>query len=478
MQKRLKFGVAIMAVFFALIIWLPQYVLAAGPKNVIFYIGDGMAANQRMIPEAVYDRKLVMNTLPVVGIYTTYSLNSIVTDSAAAGTALATGHKTKNLYISVGPEKKIAFESLAEAAKRLGKAVGLVTTTRITHATPATFGAHTGNRNLENNIAEQYLTKDFEVWMGGGRRHFIPKTAANRQDPDKKMKSKRKDERDLLQEFADKGYTILRTKSELLGMTIGKETKVFATFTYSHLDYYLDMPEEVPNLAQMTEVAIKILKQNPNGFFLMVEGGKIDHAAHANAPVAAVTDTIDLDNAVKLGVDFAQTNPDTLILVGGDHETGGMSMGYASGYFMKPEIIKEATKTLLGLGYGEVLKAPEKAVELFKAATGITDLTEDEIKQIEEAARHTKAGDSYKSPNKTYNPSWFGFAFTNIMSQRARIGWTAYVHTGHPILITAMGQGSEAFDGFYDNTDVAKKVAGLWNVTLKTWPYIKAKRKK
>ncbi|MBW2621419.1 MAG: alkaline phosphatase [Deltaproteobacteria bacterium] len=478
MQKRLKIGAVIVAVFFALIIWLPQHVLAAGPKNVIFYIGDGMASSQRMIPELVYERKLVMNTLPVVGIYTTYSLKTIVTVSAAAGTALATGHKTKNRYISLGPKKKIAYESLAEAAKRMGKSVGIVTTTRITHATPACFGAHTGNRDFKNKIADQYVAKDFEVWMGGGRRHFIPKTAANRQDPDKKMKSKRRDERDLLREFADKGYTILRTKSDLLGMTIEKDTKVFAAFTYSHLDYYLDMPEEVPNLAQMTKAALKILKQNPNGFFLMVEGGRIDHAAHANAPGATVTDTLDLDNAVKLGVDFVQTNPDTLLLVGGDHETGGMSMGIQTGYYMKPEVIKGAAKTVIAMGYGEVLKTPEKAVEIFKANSGITDLTEEEIEQIEEAARQTKAGKTYKSPNKTYNPGWFGFAFANIMSKRARIGWTAYVHTGHPVLITAMGPGSETFEGFFDNTDVAKKVAGLWGVTLKTWPHVRARKKK
>ncbi|MBW2052570.1 MAG: alkaline phosphatase [Deltaproteobacteria bacterium] len=476
MQKRFKLGVTLIAIFLALIIWLPQQILAAGPKNVIFFIGDGMAVNQRRIPEEVHGRKLFMNTLPVVGIYTTYASNTIVTDSAAAGTAMATGHKTITRFVSIGPKRKIAYETLAEAAKRMGKSVGIVTTTRITHATPASFGAHIRNRDWENKIAEQYLEKDFEVWMGGGRRHFIAKKVENRQEQDKKMKGKRSDQRDLLKEFADKGYAILRTKSDLLGLAIEKDTKVFAAFTYSHLDFYLDMPEEVPNLTQMTEVALKILKQNPKGFFLMVEGGRIDHAAHANAAVAAVGDTIDFDNAVKQAMDFSKEDPDTLILVGGDHETGGMSMGIHSDYFMRPEVIKGISKTVVALGYGEVLKTPEKAVEIFIAQTGITDLTEEEIKQIEKAIEMTKAGEGYKSPNRTYNPSWFGFAFVNIINKRARIGWTTYAHTGHPVLLTAGGPGSEKFGGFYDNTDLAKRIADLWGVTLKTWTLKRVKR--
>ncbi|MCP4757325.1 MAG: alkaline phosphatase, partial [Proteobacteria bacterium] len=284
MSSLIKKPFSLFLISLVALLWIPLTALAAGPKNVIFYIGDGMAAVQRRVPEEVYGQKLAMNKLPVVGLYTTYSTDSIITDSAAAGTAMATGRKTKSGVISMDVDKKIAFETLAEAAKKMGKSVGILTTTRLTHATPATFGAHIEHRNSENKIAAQYLEKDFDVWMGGGRRNFIPKTAGNRQEPDRDSKSKRRDERDLLKEFADKGYSVLRTKGELMDLEINKDTKVFAAFTDDHFPYYLDMPESVPSLAEMTAAAIKILKQNPKGFFLMVEGGKIDHASHANAP--------------------------------------------------------------------------------------------------------------------------------------------------------------------------------------------------
>ena len=157
-------------IIFAFIFWIPLSGFSAGPKNVIFYIGDGMSSVQRRITEKVHEKMLAMNTLPVVGIYTTDSLSSIITDSAAAGTAMATGYKTDNSVISMDAWGEIAYETIAEAAKRLGKSVGIVTTTRLTHATPACFGSHVDTRYRENKIAEQYLDKDFEVWMGGGWR--------------------------------------------------------------------------------------------------------------------------------------------------------------------------------------------------------------------------------------------------------------------------------------------------------------------
>ena len=153
-------------IVFAIIVWFPIGGFAAGPKNVIFYIGDGMSSVQRRITEEVHDKELAMNTLPVIGMYKTDSLNSIVTDSAAAATAMATGYKTDSSVVSMDAWGEIAYETIAEAAKRLGKSVGIVTTTRLTHATPACFGSHVDTRNRENKIAEQYLDKNFEIWMG------------------------------------------------------------------------------------------------------------------------------------------------------------------------------------------------------------------------------------------------------------------------------------------------------------------------
>ncbi len=464
MNRKRRILVTMIMVFMAVAIWLPQVTLAAGPKNVIFYIGDGMSSVQRRIPEEVYGRKLVMNSLPVVGIYTTYATNSIVTDSAAAATALATGHKTNNRIISMDPEGKIAYETLAEAAKRMGKSIGLVTTTRITHATPACFGAHIDNRDEENEIAEQYLEHGFEVYMGGGWRNFVPKSA---------KKSKRKDERDLLKEFSDKGYTVIQTKSDLMGIKVEKDTKILGLFWDSHMPYYLDREDEyyqgkVPNLSDMTAVAISVLKQNPEGFFLMVEGGRIDHAGHANDPAGSVGDMMDFDNAVKVGVDFSKESPDTLILVGGDHETGGMGMGIGLKYFMKPAVIKNVTRSCEYMGY-TFTGTPDKAIERFNQFNGIKKLRKKEIKQIEKAIEYAKAGKGMRSPNPYLRP-WIGFVFADIISKRACVGWTSYAHTGQPVIMTAGGPGSENFNGFYDNTDVAKRVANLWGITLKTLP--------
>ena len=453
----------------AIIVWFPLGSFAAGPKNIIFYIGDGMSSVQRRITEEVHGKTLAMNTLPIVGVYTTHSENSIVTDSAAAATAMATGYKTDSSVVGMDAWGEIAYETIAEAAKRLGKSVGIVTTTRLTHATPACFGSHVDTRNRENDIAEQYLNRDFDVWLGGGWRHFVPKSIE---------KSKRKDDRDLLKEFAGKGYTIARTKSDLLNINIEPGTKILGAFSSSHMPYYLDMEAKqyngkIPSLSEMTKAAISVLRNNPKGFFLMVEGGRIDHACHANDPVGAVGDVIDLDNAVKLGIELSKEDPSTLILVGGDHETGGMAMGIGgmkgdNGYTMKPEYIKNAKRSAEFVGYTALSGKPKKSKALLIEWSGISDLTNEEIEKIENAIKLTKSKKGMESPNPYMEP-WYGVVFADIISNRARVGWTSYAHTGQPVIMTAGGPGSDVFAGYYDNTDIAKKVAALWGVTLKTW---------
>jgi alkaline phosphatase len=268
-SNKCRFVITRLIIFLAVVIWFPLEGFAADPKNVIFYIGDGMSSVQRRIAEEVHGKRLAMNTLPIIGLYTTDSLNSIVTDSAAAGTAMATGYKTDNSVISMDAWGEIAYETIAAAAKGLGKSVGIVTTTRLTHATPACFGSLIATRNRENEIAEQYLDRNFEVWMGGGWRHFVPKSVE---------KSKRKDDRDLLKEFKEKGYTVIRSKSELININIDNSTKIFGVFSHSHMPYFLDLDDEyyegkIPSLSEMTKAAISVLKSNPEGFFLMVEGG-------------------------------------------------------------------------------------------------------------------------------------------------------------------------------------------------------------
>jgi alkaline phosphatase len=217
----------------------------------------------------------------------------------------------------------------------------------------------------------------------------------------------------------------------------------------------------------------------------MVEGGKIDHACHANAPATMAHETLAFDRAVKAGLDFLNSQPDTLILVGGDHETGGASMGMGgfkgdkyAGYFMSPDQllnVKQSHDWVAVESYRMARKDPAGAVELIKETSGISDFTEEELQKLLEAAELTrKEGQrANKTPNPTYMPYLLGFTYVKILSDRARVGWTSYSHTGHPVLMTAAGPGSEKFSGYYHITEIAHKMAALWDITLGSKPMVK-----
>lgn len=254
----------------------------AQAKYVFYFIGDGMGAGQRQITEEFKkgvlkkDGKLLLNSLPFAGITTTYSADTLITDSAAAGTALATGHKTNNGYIAKDVNGN-NLQTLLEMAQDKGMATGLVSTTRITHATPAVFAAHNLDRDDENGIAEDYVNSNVDYFAGGGYRHFVGK--------DSGLTSKRKDNRDLVKEFEAKGYKTFigedSTKS-FEKWTPKDGEKVFAAFRASHMPYTVDdINEKLPTLSEMTEKGIELLSKDEEGFFMMVEGGRIDHASHA-----------------------------------------------------------------------------------------------------------------------------------------------------------------------------------------------------
>lgn len=456
MKERTRLFYAHVALIMVFVLWLPMVALAAGPKNVVYFIGDGLANAQRRAAEEILGEKLVMNTFPVVGIYTTHCLDAIITDSAAAGTALATGNKTNSGVISMDPTGKIAYETLCEAAKRMGKSVGLISTMRITHATPATFGAHVKSRSMETEIAVQYLAQGFEVYMGGGLSNFIPKSQKG---------SKRKDDRDLVKEFSGAGYSVLKTKDDLMGVPISRNTKILGLFTSSHMPYHIDKSSKEPSLSEMTEVAIKVLSQNPKGFFLMVEGGKLDVACHANDPVATIYNTAELDNAVQKAMDFRKEDSNTLIFVGGDHETGGMGLGIGLDYFIKPEVIKGASKTYEWAGKTYSKKKGDP-VAIMSQATGITDFTPEEIEAIKMAAEQVLAKKRFAN---TYNRNWLAHIYADIMSKRSHIGWTTWAHTANPVMATAIGPGSYKLGGYYDNVVPAMVLSDMWGVRLKSW---------
>lgn len=281
----------------------------AAPKNIILLIGDGMGTSQLTAANYVQD-KLEVERCPVGGLVTTHSIDKLVTDSAAAGTAMATGHKTTNGTIAQTPEG-IPLKTALEIAEEHGKATGLVCTSAITHATPAAFAAHVPQRKMQPEIAEQIAAREIEVLFGGGLAYFLPRSIPG---------SLRQDDKDVLEKLSSR-MQVLTTEDEFNEL----ETPqcVAGLFASNALP---KVSEGRISLPALTSKAIEILAQHDGGFFLMVEGSQIDWGGHANDAEYILKETVDFDEAVGVALDFAEKDEDTLVIVTSDHETGGFSI--------------------------------------------------------------------------------------------------------------------------------------------------------
>lgn len=451
------------------------------PKNVILLVGDGLGFSQRQITE-YYNmtvngstEKLVMNQLPESGINSTHAANTLIVDSAAAGTALASGVKTNNGVVGKDADLN-DVKTLVELAEEAGQATGLVTTTRLTHATPAAFASHNESRGNENDIAYDYLDSGVDFFAGGGLRHFIPQNFPKDSTDyaGNTIKSKRTDDKDLVKEFEKLGYTTFTGNAGADAFKTAKfeeGDKVFAAFTYTHLPYEIDRTNsypELPSLADMTAQAIELLSQDKDGFFLMVEGGRIDHAAHANDLAGVVHDTLAFDAAVKEAHDFYMANPeDTLIIVVGDHETGGLGLGMdAQGYFVDVEAVKDVTASIEDqLMYGNDLSYAGDKAEFLKILADnydLGDLTIAEGMTLDVAIRAEEVGQTAGY----YRVSPVALTVAHILSDRANVNWTTTIHTGAAIPFTAGGVGADQFNGYIDNTDISKTLAELMGVSF------------
>ena len=307
-------------------------------KNVILLIGDGMGFPQLTAARVEKsgwnlsdygNTTLNMDQMEQTGYISTFSANSFVTDSAPASTAMATGHKTNNGVISQdattvqGIKDGKNLTTILELAEKAGLSTGLVTTTRITHATPAAFYAHVDNRDNESEIANQLLESGTDVILGGGLSYFIGQNQTNPLGG----KSKRSDDRNLIKEFISKGYVYVYNGTGFQSLTGNKTSKLIGLFENSHMQYELqrlDSSDKDPSVEEMTTKAIEILSRNDKGFFLMVEGGRIDHACHERSLDNTTMDTLAFDQAVKAALDFAAKNNETLVIVTADHECGGL----------------------------------------------------------------------------------------------------------------------------------------------------------
>lgn len=437
------------------------------PKYVFYFIGDGLGASQRQITEYYKQNidsdnteKLLINSLPISGINTTHSLDSLVTDSAAAGTALATGQKTNNAVISQTPDGK-DIKTIIEYAEEKGIATGIVTSTRLTHATPAVFMSHNINRNNENEIAVDMLDSGVDYIAGGGYRHFVPKDW-------KWGKSKRSDETNVIQDFYKMGYKTFVTENDTKAFRDyepkGKE-KVIAALTYSHLPYEIDRKntDSTPSLAELTQKGIDVLSKYDKGFFMMVEGGRIDHAAHANDPAGVINDVLAFDDAVKVAYDFYEKYPEeTLIVVVGDHETGGLGLGFATNYLMNMDELKDLKISVEDTLQGKYIGDRNSYFSYIEKNLSLDNLNEKEKTQIEKAMDlvDSKIQDS-DSIYGGYDP--VAIATTHIVSERANIQWTTYAHTGTSIPLSSVGVSSERFSGYKDNTEIAKALMEVLN---------------
>ena len=303
-------------------------------NNVIVMVPDG--CNQEIqtlarwyLADEGEEEELQLDSM-FTGMVSTHMANSVIPGSAAAATAFATGEKTTVRFLGVGPrndtllsiydeddmaEPYAPIASVLEGAKLEGKATGLVATSRITHATPAAFAVHIHDRGMDNEIMEHMVYQDIDVVFGGAERHLIPTADGG----------KRTDGENLTEVLLDEGYNFVTTKTDMETIESGKTWGMFA---WSHMNPEMDREgTEEPSIAEMTDKAIELLSEDGDGFFLMVEGSQVDWAGHDNAPYYMVNDFLAFDDAVKVAVDFAEADGNTLVLVFADHNTGGMTIG-------------------------------------------------------------------------------------------------------------------------------------------------------
>lgn len=470
------------------------------PKYVFLFIGDGMSYPQFQLasdylgamadgdhlgalPSIDYERRTSTLDGPVelnfmsfdeVGTAVTFDSCSFAPDSAAAGTAIASGHKTYSSTINMDETRTISFESIAEKIHaQLGWKVGIISSANINHATPAAFYAHQPSRSNYYEIGEELLASGFEYFAGGGFRDVYGAVG---------------DQRSLYDRVEEAGYKLAMTQAEAEAITADDEKVVVITeqpADTNAMNYEIDRKKNEWALAQYVKKGIEVL-DNETGFFMMCEGGKIDWSCHANDAGTTIHDVLALSDAVQAAIDFAEEHAEeTLILVTGDHETGGLSIGYAeTNYdtyltnFSSQKISFQKYTDEYVSKYKEEGTSFEAAMKDVKKLFGLKMqgkkgdrllLTEHETDKLKTAYEKSMNGyypAEYSQEEYvlygTYDP--FTVTITHILNNKSGIDFTSYNHTGLPVAVFAEGAGAEKFDGYYDNTEIFHKLAELTGV--------------
>ncbi|MEK7466766.1 MAG: alkaline phosphatase [Planctomycetota bacterium] len=407
-------------------------------KNVILLIGDGMGPSQvtlgRLAGPGVHEG-LAMEKTTYVGLVKTYSTNALVTDSAAAGTAYSTGRKTKNHVLGLGPDGT-NLEVLAEWCHKKEKAVGLVTTTSVTHATPAAFTAHCEDRGSEKLIAEHYLKTEVDLFFGGGLVYF-PEA--------------------LQKQFRDKGWSFLRNRADFLDC---REGRVIGLFADRHMDYEVDRDASVqPSLEEMTQKALQLLHDKESGFFLMIEGGRIDMACHGHDAAAMVKDLVAFDKAVEAALAFAERDGNTLVLVTADHATAGLAITE------KVAIDRLRARTMSAEKMGQLVGEGKRPLaDVVREHAGF-EVSDEMLAQIEELRKKVETVPGASDDAKRYA---LQNAIGHILSQSSGVQFipvevqaTHVITKGHDgcdVSIYAWGPHAGDFTGVLDNTDVGARI--------------------
>ncbi len=423
-------------------------------KNIIFLVSDGMSAGTLQMADTMLRRRdgrpsnwvrLLEDSTLKRGLMDMASADRIVTDSAAAAASWGCGYRVNNGALNITPDE-VHRKPILPLFKESGKATGLVTTTEMTHATPAGFAANVESRGMGETIAEQYLEREIDVLMGGGNNHYDPEM--------------REDGRDLYEEHREAGYFVAKTKGELLAGD-PTEGKVLGIFTNGHLPYTLDhlntdnLLENVPTLAEMTDLAIQNLSGNPNGFIMQVEGGRVDHAAHSNDVGGLIYYQIAFDDAIGVAMDFAQGRDDTLVIITTDH--GNANPGYNSSadeYFDSIQNHRH-TANWIRAGLDENSSISE-IQERIQYATGY-EIPEEQAELYQQSARGTYRA-AYGRMNST------SAVLGQILANHCHVNWVGGSHTGDYVELASFGPGSEAIEGFVINTqlfDVMTEAAGV-----------------
>jgi len=417
-------------------------------KNIIFLVSDGMSTGTLNMADLYCNRvfgkssnwlQLYKDNRVTRALMDTASASSIVTDSAAGSSSWGGGFRVKNGSLNVGVNGE-EYLPIWQKFKKAGKMAGCVTTVPITHATPAGFCINSKSRNSQADIAEMYLDLQFDVMLGGGQNYFSA--------------AERKDKKDMYTAFTDKGYQVAKTRSEMLNAT--NEKPLLGVFDQDGLPYYIDRNNDatltatIPSLSEMAQKAIDRMKAHPKGFVLQIESGKVDWAAHANDISGLIHDQIEFDEAVKIAIDFAEKDQETLVIITTDHGNANPGVIYgkdANDQFDSIQKYKHTNEWILNGIHSDT--SVNQVKERIDFANG-TALSDDDAKTI-----LSYYDGLHKEESGLYNYKKLPYkAFAEIQKKSNAVGWISMDHSADYVELAMFGPGSELLKPFVKNTDL------------------------